>query len=99
MELNLFGETLCLEDPRALSHRRVKLAASDGEVRAPMAGKVLEIRVEEGAVVEEGEVLIVVESMKMQLEVHAPIAGRVERLLVVAGEILDGPDVMAVLVP
>ena len=99
MELSVFGETLRLEDPRALSHRRVKLAASDGEVRAPMAGKVLEIRVEEGAVVEEGEVLIVVESMKMQLEVHAPIAGRVEKLLVASGEVLDGPDVMAVLAP
>ena len=99
MELSVFGETLHLEDPRALRHRRVKLAASDGEVRAPMAGKVLEIRVEEGAVVEAGEVLIVVESMKMQLEVHAPIAGRVEKLLVTSGEILDGPDLMAVLAP
>ena len=99
LELNVFGETLRLEDPRALSHRRIKLAASDGEVRAPMAGKVLEIRVEEGAIVEEGELLIVVESMKMQLEVHAPIAGRVEKLLVTPGEVLDGPDVMAVLVP
>ena len=99
MALTVQGETLRLEDPRSLSHRRVKLAASDGEVRAPMAGKVLEIHVEEGASVEEGELLIVVESMKMQLEVHAPITGRVESIAVEEGQVLDGPDLMAVLVP
>ena len=99
MALTVQGETLRLDDPRALSHRRVKLAASDGDVRAPMAGKVLEIHVEEGASVEEGELLIVVESMKMQLEVHAPIAGRVESIAVEEGQVLDGPDLLAVLIP
>ena len=99
MALTVQGETLRLDDPRALSHRRVKLAASDGEVRAPMAGKVLEIHVEQGAIVEEGELLIVVESMKMQLEVHAPITGRVESIAVEEGQVLNGPDLMAVLVP
>ena len=98
MALTVQGETLRLDDPRALSHRRVKLAAS-GEVRAPMAGKVLEIHVDEGASVEEGELLIVVESMKMQLEVHAPITGRVESIEVEEGQILDGPDLLAVLTP
>ena len=99
MALTVEGETLRLDDPRALSHRRVKLAPSDGEVRAPMAGKVVEIHVEEGAIVEEGELLIVVESMKMQLEVHAPIDGRVESITVEEGQVMDGPNLMAVLVP
>jgi acetyl/propionyl-CoA carboxylase alpha subunit len=97
--LTVQGETLRLEDPRALSHRRVKLAASDGEVRAPMAGKVLELRVEEGASVEEGQVLAVVESMKMQLEIHAPFNGRVSTVLVERGQVLDGPDLIAVVIP
>ena len=99
MALTVQGETLRLDDPRALRHRRVKLVVSDGEVRAPMAGKVLEIHVEQGASVEEGELLIVVESMKMQLEVHAPIAGRVKSIEVEEGQILDGPVLMAVLTP
>lgn len=99
MALTIQGETLTLDDPRALSHRRIKLAASDGEVRAPMAGKVLEVHVEEGATVTEGEVMMVVESMKMQLEVHAPIDGTVESIVVDEGQVLDGPDLIAVLVP
>lgn len=99
MALTVQGETLRLEDPRALSHRRVKLAASDGEIRAPMAGKVLELRIAEGAAVEEGQVLAVVESMKMQLEIHAPIAGRVGPVLVEQGQVLDGPDLIAVITP
>ena len=97
MALTIGGETLRLEDPRASSHRRLKLAASDGEVRAPMAGKVLEIHVAEGESVAEGEVLMVVESMKMQLEVHAPIDGIVESITVEEGQVLDGPDLMAVI--
>jgi len=99
MALTVFGETLRLEDPRASSHRRLRLGASDGDVRAPMAGKVLEVHVEPGAAVEEGELLIVVESMKMQLEIHAPITGRVEKILVEPGQVLEGPDLMAVVAP
>jgi acetyl/propionyl-CoA carboxylase alpha subunit len=94
--LTVQGETLLLADPRALSHRRVRLVASDGEVRAPMAGKVLELRTQLDAAVEEGEVLAVVESMKMQLEIHAPLSGRVTSLFVEEGQILDGPDLIAV---
>ncbi len=99
MALTVQGETLRLEDPRALSHRRIKLAASDGEVRAPMAGKVLELRIEEGTSVEEGQVLAVVESMKMQLEIHSPIEGRVDTILVEEGQVLDGPELIAVVTP
>ncbi len=64
-----------------------------------MAGKVLEVHVKEGDAVEEGELLMVVESMKMQLEVHAPLSGRVERVVVEPGQVLEGPDLMAVVTP
>jgi acetyl/propionyl-CoA carboxylase alpha subunit len=97
MALTILGETLTLEDPRALVHRRLRFAASDGEVRAPMAGKVLEVRVREGDVVEEGEVLAVVESMKMQLEVNAPVSGTIESVLASPGDVLDGPDRLVVI--
>lgn len=99
MALTVCGETLQLDDPRASSHRRMMLAASDGEIRAPMAGKVLELRVEEGTTVEEGALVAVVESMKMQLEVHAPLSGTVKSILVEEGQVLDGPDVIALVAP
>lgn len=57
-------------------------AAGDGLVRvtAPMTGVVLETRVEAGAHVEAGDVLVVIESMKMNNELRAPVAGTVERV-------------------
>lgn len=97
MDLTVRGETLLLDDPRALAHRRSRGIPADGEVRAPMAGKVLEIRVSEGETVEEGTVVAVVESMKMQLEVNAPIGGKVAKVLVEGGEVLDGPDLLAII--
>jgi acetyl/propionyl-CoA carboxylase alpha subunit len=99
MDLTLFGETLRLIDPRARVHRRRGGVLTNGEVRTPMAGKVLEVRAKRGDRVEEGQVILVVESMKMQLEVGAPIGGRIAEVLVEPGQVLDGADVMATIEP
>jgi biotin carboxyl carrier protein len=99
MALTVRGETLILEDPRSRIHRRLHHLPAEGEVRAPMAGKVLELKVEAGDLVSEGLVLAVVESMKMQIEVKAPLGGRVEKVLVKEGEVLDGPELLAVIAP
>ena len=99
MALTLFGETLRLVDPRALVHRRLRTGSGDGEVHAPMAGKVLEVRAKRGDQVEEGQVLLVVESMKMQLEVGAPVGGRIAEVLVEPGQVLDGAEIMATIEP
>jgi biotin carboxyl carrier protein len=47
------------------------------EIRSPGAGKVLELSVVVGAVVAEGDELVVLESMKMEIPVVAPQAGTV----------------------
>jgi acetyl/propionyl-CoA carboxylase alpha subunit len=49
--------------------------------------------------VDEGQVLLVVESMKMQLEVRAPVGKRIAEVLVEAGQVLDGVAIMATLEP
>jgi acetyl-CoA/propionyl-CoA carboxylase biotin carboxyl carrier protein len=51
-----------------------------------MQGTVLAVEVEEGQEVEAGQVLCIVEAMKMENEVHAHRAGRVTELSVAAGE-------------
>ena len=60
-------------------------AVGDGTVRAPMPGSLLEVRVEVGQQVGAGEVLAVMEAMKMELPLTAPVDGRVSEVHAVAG--------------
>jgi acetyl-CoA/propionyl-CoA carboxylase biotin carboxyl carrier protein len=57
-----------------------------GSLEAPMPGTVWAVNVSNGDAVEEGDVLIVLESMKMELSITAPRAGVVEGLELAAGD-------------
>ena len=62
-------------------------SAGDGEeVKAGVPGNVLRIEASEGSSVEEGDVLLVLEAMKMEIEVKAPKAGTVQSILVSQGD-------------
>lgn len=65
-------------------------AASSSAVVAPLAGSVSRILVEEGEEIAEGQVLLVLEAMKMETEITAPYAGKVGRVLVEKGEAVQG---------
>ena len=58
-------------------------------LRAPMPGMVVSILVEEGQKVEKGQVLLILESMKMQNELKSPRVGTIGRLRVKAGESVE----------
>jgi 3-methylcrotonyl-CoA carboxylase alpha subunit len=66
-------------------------AADHGEasLEAPMPGTVVQLRVEPGAGVREGETLVVMESMKMEISIAAPRDGSVAEVLVAAGDQVD----------
>lgn len=61
-------------------------------VKAPMPGSVLEVKVKEGDSVNEGDVLLVLEAMKMENELTAPQAGSVSEVLVKKGDTVNSGD-------
>jgi glutaconyl-CoA decarboxylase len=60
----------------------------------PMPGKVIEVRVREGDLVAAGQILLVLEAMKMRNEVVSPIAGHVRDLTVIAGTNVRAREMM-----
>ncbi len=67
------------------------------EVRPPMPGRVVKVRVAVGDRVKRGQTLVVLEAMKMQNEVPAPVDAVVRSLAVAEGESIPGDRVIAVL--
>jgi biotin carboxyl carrier protein len=82
-----------VEDER---EKRLRAAAGGGvaeggefHLKAPMPGLVVAIPVSEGQLVEKGQVLLILESMKMQNELKAPRSGTVGRIRVKPGESVE----------
>ena len=65
-------------------------AASANAVVAPLAGSVARVLVAEGDQIEAGQVLVVLEAMKMETEITAPSAGKVGTILVEPGQAVQG---------
>jgi biotin carboxyl carrier protein len=88
-----------IRDPRSL-RGRARPGDEHGvkKLIAPMPGKVVRILVEQGAQVEAGAGILVVEAMKMQNEVKSPKKGRVQKLLVRQGATVNAGDVLAIVV-
>lgn len=64
------------------------------ELRAPMPGKVLDILVEEGQAVEEGEAMLVLEAMKMENVLRAGMSGVVSAIGVEKGSAVEKEAVL-----
>ena len=58
-------------------------------IEAPMPGKILNIKVAPGQAVKYGEVVIIMEAMKMETEIVAPADGTVAQVLVQTGAMVD----------
>ena len=76
--------------------RSSKTRFADNELRAPMPGLVISVNVQVGEKVEEGQVVCVLESMKMQMAIHAPKAGTVEEVMVQPDERVEKDGLLVI---
>ena len=65
------------------------VTAAGETVSAPMPGTILKVNVTAGQAVKEGDLLVVLEAMKMENEIFAPKAGTVAQVLVNKGSSVD----------
>lgn len=75
----------------------VPAAAGDTPVNSPMPGSVFKIVAREGQSVKTGDVLLVLEAMKMEIEVAAPTAGTVKQIAVSEGNTITTDQLLVML--
>ena len=64
-------------------------------VTAPMVGKILKVEKKAGDRVEEDEVIIVMEAMKMEIPIVAPVSGVIKELKVAPGQAVEAEHLLA----
>ena len=86
-----------VRDPRSL-RGRVRAVDDHGpkKLTAPMPGKIVRVLVNQGAEVEAGSGVVVVEAMKMQNEIKSPKKGTIQKILVSEGAAVNAGDVLAI---
>lgn len=80
--------------PKAAAPKVAPKAAGAVKVAAPMPGKILKVNVTAGQAVKKGDVLVVLEAMKMENEIQAPQDGTVASVDTSAGATVESGDVL-----
>lgn len=81
------------------ARRKGRSVSASGELRAQMPGQVAELRAKPGDTVQAGQVLLILEAMKMEIRVTAPSAGVVQALHVVSQQIVERGQLLIELRP
>lgn len=72
--------------------------SGEGEqIKAPMPGTILDVKVTPGSSVKKGQVLLILEAMKMENEILAPADGTVSQVQVAKGSSVNTGDVLVVI--
>jgi biotin carboxyl carrier protein len=75
-----------------------ELTESMKQIKAPISGRIIEVLVKAGEDVKKGQLMFVVEAMKMQNHINSPTTAKISELSVHKGEVVKTGDVLATLV-
>ncbi|MEM1575294.1 MAG: acetyl-CoA carboxylase biotin carboxyl carrier protein subunit [Nitrososphaerota archaeon] len=67
------------------------------EISAPVPGKIISIKCKEGQEVKKGDVLLILETMKLENEIYAPSNGLIKKILVKEGDFIQHGKTMLVI--
>ena len=87
-------DTAPLEEKKRQESKRIVDNSGAKEVVSPIQGQVTNIKVKVGDKVQKGDVLLIVEAMKLENEVVSPFEGQVAEILVTKGQNVKAKDVI-----
>ena len=91
------GKTAASAQKAAPAATPAAAPAGGAQIKSPMPGTILDVRVSEGQSVEAGDVLMILEAMKMENEIVAPSAGKVTSVSVTKGTAVESGAVLCTL--
>lgn len=83
--------------PEAKEEKKAAPSLGGTKVPAPMAGKILDIKVAAGAKVNKGDTILILEAMKLENEIKSPAAGTVKEVVTSKGAMVNNGDTLIVL--
>lgn len=91
------GEGAATSAPKPAAPKAAPAAAGAGAVKinSPMPGNILSVKASAGQAVKKGDVLMILEAMKMENEICAPQDGTIASVQVAAGDSVESGDVLA----
>ena len=85
------------QETKAEAPKKVAAKAGQEVVKAPMPGTILSINVKEGDNVKKGQILLILEAMKMENEIVSPRDGKIARIVVSKGSSVNtGDDIVII---
>jgi len=86
-----------IETKTAEPVKETVVSQGENEILAPIAGKVLEIKVNVGDTVKKGQTVMLIEAMKLENEIQSAYDGKVKQIVVSVGADVRNKDVLIVL--
>ena len=98
-KITVNGKTydVAVEESNGVASAPAAAPAGAEAIKAPMPGNIMDVRVSAGQTVKKGDVLVILEAMKMENEIMAPRDGKVAQVACTKGATVNTGDALVVL--